>query len=79
MGYATKAQHIASRNASMVAPAAFRQGKFEEADALHQRAMAIEEKVYGPNHPEVATDLNNRADLLCTQVRGERSSLASWL
>lgn len=33
----------------------------EEADPLLQRALAIDEKVYGPGHPEVATDLHNRS------------------
>ena len=40
------------------------QGKYDEAEPLYVRAMAIDEKVYGPDHPEVATDLNNRAGLL---------------
>ena len=40
------------------------QGKFEEALALYKRSRAIGEKVYGPDHPEVATDLNNEALLL---------------
>jgi hypothetical protein len=29
-----------------------------------RRALAIDEQSYGPNHPEVATDLNNLAQLL---------------
>ena len=28
------------------------------------KALAIDEQSYGPNHPEVATDLNNLAQLL---------------
>lgn len=44
------------------------QGKFEAADTLFLRALAIDEKVYGPNHAEVAKDLNNRALLLESQV-----------
>ncbi|CAM9368870.1 unnamed protein product [Ectocarpus fasciculatus] len=40
------------------------QGKYEEADALFIRSLAIDEKVYGPDHPKVATTVNNRAGLL---------------
>ena len=29
-----------------------------------QRALAIDEKSYGPDHPNVAIDLNNLAQLL---------------
>ena len=39
-------------------------GKYEDADLLYQRAVAIEEKVYGPDHPEVASTLNARSSLL---------------
>ncbi|CAN0192932.1 unnamed protein product, partial [Ectocarpus sp. 12 AP-2014] len=49
-------------------PTAF-QGKYEEAEPLYKRSLAIDEKVYGPDHPEVATDLNNWAALLEAQVR----------
>jgi tetratricopeptide (TPR) repeat protein len=31
---------------------------------LYRRALAIDEKSYGPEHPEVATDINNLAVLL---------------
>ena len=44
------------------------QGKLEEALPLCKRSRAIDEKVYGPDHPEVATDLNNEALLLWTMV-----------
>ncbi|CAN0369900.1 unnamed protein product, partial [Scytosiphon promiscuus] len=40
------------------------QGKYDEADPLYLRDIEIDEKVYGPDHPEVATDLNNWARLL---------------
>ena len=45
------------------------QGKHEEALPLYQRSRAIDEKVYGPDHPEVATDLNNEAVLLKNMVK----------
>jgi tetratricopeptide (TPR) repeat protein len=37
---------------------------YAEAEPLYRRALAIDETSYGPDHPEVATDLNNLAELL---------------
>ncbi|WP_417377919.1 tetratricopeptide repeat protein [Gimesia sp.] len=37
---------------------------FSEAEPLIRRALEIDEAAYGPEHPEVATDLNNLAQLL---------------
>jgi tetratricopeptide (TPR) repeat protein len=34
-----------------------------EAERLYKRALAIDEKVLGPNHPKAATALNNLASL----------------
>lgn len=48
------------------------QGKYEKAETLYVRALAIWEKAYGPDHPVVATDLNNWALLLVSQVRTSR-------
>ena len=45
-------------------------GKYEESEKLKRQALAILKKVYGEEHPNVATDLNNLAGLLYTQVRG---------
>lgn len=45
------------------------QGKYAEADLLYARSLAIREKVLGPEHPEFATSLSNRAELLKSQVR----------
>ncbi len=36
----------------------------DEAGPLHQRSLAIREKVLGPEHPDVAQSLENYADLL---------------
>ena len=44
------------------------QGKLEEALQLYDRALAIDEKVLGPDHPDVARDLNNKAGLLRQMV-----------
>ena len=48
------------------------QGKDEEADPLYARATEIWERALGPEHPNVATVLNNRARLLEKQVRAVR-------
>ena len=35
------------------------QGELAGARAHYQRALRIDEAAYGPDHPEVATDVNN--------------------
>ncbi len=40
------------------------QGRYGEAEPLHKRALAIMEKALGPEHPNVATSLENYAKLL---------------
>lgn len=45
------------------------QGKFGEAEPLYKRSLAIDEKAYGPDHPEVAEDLANWAVVLYQQVK----------
>jgi tetratricopeptide (TPR) repeat protein len=55
-----------------------------EAEPLCRRALAISEQSYGPDHPDVATALNNLANLLRDTNRlGEaeplyRRALAIW-
>ena len=44
------------------------QGKYDEAEPLYRESLAIDKKIYGDEHPEVATDLNNLAGLLKAQV-----------
>lgn len=48
------------------------QGKYVEADPLYLRAIEIGEKTLGPEHPDLATRLNNRAELLKAQVSAVR-------
>ena len=43
--------------------------QYEEAEPLFQRAIAIDEKILGPEHPNLATRLNNLA--LLYQVQGK--------
>ena len=38
--------------------------RLTDAQALLERALAIDEAAYGPDHPDVATDLNNLALIL---------------
>jgi CHAT domain-containing protein/Tfp pilus assembly protein PilF len=45
------------------------QGRYEEAEPLNRRDLAIKEKVLGPEHPDVALSLNNLAVLLKLQGR----------
>lgn len=50
------------------------QGEHAEAKAVFLRAISIQEKALGPDHPEVAATLNNLAGLLQTQVRAVSST-----
>ncbi|MBT9136741.1 MAG: Photosystem I assembly protein Ycf3 [Firmicutes bacterium] len=43
------------------------QGKYDEALPLYQRALAISERILGPDHPNVAGSLNNLAMLYSEQ------------
>ena len=45
------------------------QGRYAEAEPFHQCALAIKEKALGPDHADVATSLNNLAELYRTQGR----------
>ena len=49
-----------------------RQGEYAKAGELYERSQAIQEKVLGPEHPELAATLHSRADLLQAQVRAGR-------
>jgi CHAT domain-containing protein/Tfp pilus assembly protein PilF len=44
-------------------------GRYSEAEPLYKRALAIREKVLGPDHPDVATSLNNLAALYYIEER----------
>ena len=47
-------------------------GRYDEADALHRRALEIREQRFGPDHPEVAQTLNNLGVLYAIQERYRR-------
>jgi tetratricopeptide (TPR) repeat protein len=44
-------------------------GRYSDAEPLYKRALAIHEKALGPDHPDVATSLNNLAALYNSQGR----------
>ena len=46
------------------------QGKYDEAEPLYVRALAIWEKVLGADHPDTAESCNNLAALYYSQVSG---------
>ena len=45
------------------------QGRFADAEPLYKRALAIKEKAFGPDHPDVAISLSTLAQLYQTQGR----------
>jgi tetratricopeptide (TPR) repeat protein len=49
------------------------QGHYVEAEPLYKRALAIDEKVLGPDHPNVAIRLNNLAWLYQEQGRNAQA------
>lgn len=44
-------------------------GEYKEAESLFRRSLEIDEDVYGPDHRDVAIDLNNMGSLSETLVR----------
>ena len=44
------------------------QGKYQEADELYLRAIGMQEKALGSNHPDLAASLGSRALLFQSQV-----------
>ncbi len=49
------------------------QGRYAEAEPLFQRALAINEKALGPEHPDVAQSLENYAALLRQTARADEA------
>lgn len=56
----------------MLALSGTTQGKYAEAEPLYEKCQVIQEKALGPEHPELAATLNNRAGVLEAQVRADR-------
>jgi tetratricopeptide (TPR) repeat protein len=51
-----------------------RQGRFDEAEPLFRRALAIYEKAAGPEHPAVATLLSNLSQVLKVEGRYDEAN-----
>ncbi len=50
------------------------QGRYAEAEPLFKRSLAIREKSLGREHPDVATSLENYADLLGKTGRSDEAA-----
>ena len=50
-------------NLNNLAALCYAQGRYNEAEPLYLRALAIKEKILSPEHPDVAMTLNNLAAL----------------
>src|SRR5260370_324592 len=51
----------------------YERGQYTEAEPLYERALAIREKALGPEHPDVATTLENYASLLRKMDRSQEA------
>jgi tetratricopeptide (TPR) repeat protein len=51
----------------------YQQGRYADAEPLYKRSLAIYEKALGPDHPGVATSLDNLASLNGIQGRYEEA------
>ena len=51
------------------------QGLYGKAEPLYQRALAIDEKLLGADHPNTATSLNNLASLYAFQGLYDKAEL----
>lgn len=45
----------------------YQEGKYTEATKVYEKSLAVAEKVFGPEHPNVATSLGNLAELYGAQ------------
>lgn len=50
-----------------------KQGKYEQAEPLHERALAINESMLGAEHPVTVQSLNNLANLYAEQGKYEQA------
>ena len=55
------------------------QGQYAQAEPLFKRSLAIQEKALGPDHPDVATSLNNLAGLYDAKASTRRPSRSTTL
>ena len=57
------------RIGTLATEAGQRQQKFDQAESLYRRSLAIREKVYGPDHPTAISTLSGLAELVHAQHR----------
>ena len=50
-----------------------KQGKYEEAEAMHRQGLELSEKVLGKEHPNTLTSMNNLAEVLSKQGKYEEA------
>jgi len=53
------------------------QGKYEEAEVMHRRALKGRENVLGPEHPDTLSSVNNLGMVLKTQGKYEEAEVIS--
>ena len=75
-GDGLEAQEVCARRAHSNGLLVEQMGWLKEAMATYQRALAIQEKAYGPDHAEVAITLTNMGVVLQTQGQLEEATLA---
>ena len=66
-GVEISSKGVAATALGSIASLLFAEGKFDEAQPMHEKALGILKSQYGENHPFVATALNNLAALLSAQ------------
>ena len=49
------------------------QGRYEEAETMHRRALEAREKVLGPEHPDTLTSVSNLGSVLERQGKYEEA------
>ena len=69
--FAEQARNLGSAND--LAALYYDQGKYAKAEPLQRHALLIYEKALGPDHPEVATSLENFAALLRQTERADEA------
>jgi outer membrane protein assembly factor BamD (BamD/ComL family) len=73
------AQDVQSpENLNKEAQGYYNQGKYAEAETLFKRALALRENSLGPEHPEVATILNNSPGERCQYCKRIRARSIPW-
>ena len=78
------AQSIEWKTLGQEASTLYRQGKYDQAVVVAKKALEVAEREFGPEHPDVATSLNNLAGLYHAQGQYAaaepllKRSLAIW-